>query len=89
VEHFQSLTQVVDELKEPKGLITPVAQSTPAGTTNGELWILEDQHGKPVPCTNKEGEVDVVIACTSEAEADKVVEYQKLFDIVCVPRRVV
>ncbi len=86
VEHSQPLTQVAGELQEPQGLITPGVPSASAGR---ELWILEDQHGKPVPCTNKEGEVDVVIACTSQAEAERVVEYQRLFDIVCVPRRVV
>lgn len=52
-----------------------------------KLWMLMRPSGEFVKSTTEEGG-ESYISCTSEEEAVKVAEHQKVFDIECVPYRV-
>ena len=54
---------------------------------NTKLWILMRPNGEFVKSTTEEGG-ESYISCTSQEEAVKVAEHQKVFDIECVPYRV-
>jgi hypothetical protein len=53
-----------------------------------QLWLMLRANGEFVKSTTEEGG-ESYIACTSEQEARKVAEQQKIYDIDCVPHRVV
>lgn len=52
-----------------------------------QLWLMLRANGEFVKSTTEEGG-ESYIACTSEQEALKVAEQQKIYDIDCVPHRV-
>lgn len=52
-----------------------------------QLWLMLRANGEFVKSTTEEGG-ESYIACTSEQEARKVAEQQKIYDIDCVPHRV-
>jgi hypothetical protein len=52
-----------------------------------KLWLMLRANGEFVKSTTEEGG-ESYIACTSEQEARKVAEQQKIYDIDCVPHRV-
>lgn len=52
-----------------------------------QLWLMLRANGEFVKSTTEEGG-ESYIACTSEQEARKVAEQQKIYDIACVPHRV-
>lgn len=72
-----------EQTTEPKDEIQPLDQ-----TPIGQLWLLRQKNGDFVKTTTEEGGLSY-IACTSEQEAQKVAQAQKIYDIESVPHRVI